>query len=200
MKNVKDLCIVAVLIALGVVLSAFLQIPIYSNIKIDLSYIVIIVICYMYGAVVGGLGAMTIAMLESSLFTSLGFSISWTVANLFVGLVCGLTFSLTRHRNIKEVYKHIVNAVAIVLSVAVAMLFIKTGIECVLYEIPFEIKIAKNAVAFGLDVTVCLIGYAIMLPKLIRMNLYKLNEDLREEENVRIVENSASIDSNHIEC
>ena len=181
-KAVKDLCIVAVLIALGVVLSAFLQIPIYSNIKIDLSYIVIIVICYMYGAVVGGLGAMTIAMLESSLFTSLGFSISWSIANLFIGLVCGLTFTLTRTKIKELTVKHSINIIAIVASVAIAMLFIKTGIECVLYEIPFEIKIAKNAVAFGMDVTVCLIGYSMLLPKLIRMNLCKINEDLKEIE------------------
>ena len=188
-KAVKDLCIVAVLIALGVVLSAFLQIPIYSNIKIDLSYIVIIVICYMYGAVVGGLGAMTIAMLESSLFTSLGFSISWSIANLFIGLVCGLTFTLTRTKVKELAVKHSINIIAIVASVAIAMLFIKTGIECVLYEIPFEIKIAKNAVAFGMDVTVCLIGYSMLLPKLIRMNMYKLNSDLAEPETE--VENNA---------
>lgn len=188
-KAVKDLCIVAVLIALGGVLSAFLQIPIYSNIKIDLSYIVIIVICYMYGAVVGGLGAMTIAMLESSLFTSLGFSISWSIANLFIGLVCGLTFTLTRTKIKKLAIKHSINIIAIVASVAIAMLFIKTGIECVLYEIPFEIKIAKNSVAFGMDLAVCLIGYSMLLPKLIRMNMYKLNSDLTEPETE--VENNA---------
>lgn len=174
-KDVKDLCIVAALTALGVVLSAFLQIPVYGNIKIDLSYLVIIIICYMYGSIIGGFSAMTIAMLESSLFTSLGFSISWAIANLFIGLVCGLTFSLVKKTNLKPLFKHFINVSSIVISVAIAMLFIKTGIECVLYEIPFEVKIVKNAVAFGLDVAACLLGYVLLLPKLIRLQLGKLS-------------------------
>ena len=178
MKNVKDMCIVAVLTALGVVLSAFLQVPVYGNIKIDLSYLVIIVICYLYGALIGGFSAMTIAMLESSLFTSLGFSISWATANLFVGLACGLAFTLTRKSELKPLIKHVINISTIVLSVAIAMLFIKTGIECGLYGIPFEVKIAKNAVAFGLDLTACLIGYAMLLPKFVKIGLIKVNGDL----------------------
>ena len=168
-QNIKKLCTVSVLTALGVVLSAFLQIPIFSNIKIDLSYIVIIVICYLYGAVIGGFSAMTIAMLESALFTSLGFSISWSLANLFLGLVIGLAFSLSK--NEVNIVKHSINIISIIIAVAIAMLFIKTIIECKLYEIPFNIKIAKNAVAFGIDTATCLIGYCLLLPKLINTKL-----------------------------
>ena len=41
------------------------------------------------------------------------------------------------------------------------MLGAKTGIECYLYHIPFEIKIIKNLVAFGIDSLTMIIGLYI---------------------------------------
>lgn len=179
LKNVFGLTCLAILIALGVVLSAFLQFRLFSDIKIDLSYIVIVVICYFYGGVIGGLSAGGIAALESALFTSYGFSPSWMCANIVVGLITGLVL---KHNPIKnKVVKHSVNIIAITLSVAIGMLLVKTIIECNLYSIPFEVKIVKNAVAFGADLTCMVIGYFALLPVVIKINKPVEEEEVDEE-------------------
>ena len=165
-RIVFDICLIAVLIALGVVFSAFLQIPIYSDIRLDLSYIIIVYICYRFGALYGGFSAMSIAMLESTLFTAYGFSISWATANFVLGAIIGLSFQLTKGMKNKPLY-YIINVSSIVLAVAIGMLGIKTLIECKLYEIPFNVKIVKNSVAFGLDLGVSLLGFLVLLPRMI---------------------------------
>lgn len=174
-NEVFKLTLNAMLIALGVVFSSFLQIPIYSDIRIDLSYVIIVVICFIYNPIQSGLSAMTIAMLESTLFTQYGFSISWASANFIVGFGISLAFMITRKVESKPI-KHSINIGAIIVSVAIGMLFVKTIIECNLYDIPFEVKIAKNSVAFGLDSASCLIGYLATLPRLIKMKLRGISE------------------------
>ena len=179
LKNLFGITTLAVLISLGVVLSAFVQIRVFSDIKIALSYIVIVVICYLYGGIVGGLSAGGIAALESLLFASYGFSPSWMCANIAVGLITGLVL---KHNPIKnKVIKHSVNIIAIALSVALGMLLIKTVIECNLYSIPFEVKIVKNAVAFGTDLTCMILGYFALLPVVIKINKPVEEEEVDEE-------------------
>lgn len=166
LKTVYGLVLLAMLIALGIVLSAFLQFRIFSDIKIDLSYIVIVVICFLYGGIVGGISASLIAVLESILFTSYGFSISWTCANFAVGLITGLALNHNPFRN--KILKYILDILAIFTSVSLGMLLIKTIIECNLYSISFNIKIVKNFVAFIADFSCMLIGYIIILPLVIK--------------------------------
>ena len=91
--------------------------------------------------------------MESILFSPYGFSISWFIANLIIGLGCGITFKKTQSVWIR--------IAAIIGFVAIGMLGVKTGIECYLYHIPFAVKIIKNAVAFGVDTITMLIGLGI---------------------------------------
>ena len=103
------------------------------------------------------------------LFTAYGFSISWSCANLIIGLVCGLVL----HYNTIESkpIKHMINAGTIIISCVIGLLLTKTIIECNLYEIPFEVKIVKNLVAFASDTALMLAGYFVLVPianKLIR--------------------------------
>ena len=145
----KKLCILAMLTAMYVVLSAFLKFTLFSNVMVDLGYIVFTVALCMYGpwgAVVGVIGCA----LESILFTAYGFSISWCAANLAIGLICGFGFRTAR----SELGKHLI----ILCAVAVGMLVIKTAIECPLYGIPVEVKIPKNAVAFAADTVTMMLG------------------------------------------
>lgn len=167
LKSVYGLVLLAMLIALGIVLSAFLQFRLIGDIKIDLSYIVIVVICYLYGGIVGGISAGLIAGLESLLLSNYGFSISWTSANVIIGLITGLMIS---HNHIKhKILKHALNIGVMTISCAIGLLLVKTVIECNLYDIPFEVKIVKNAVAFGADLTCMIIGYFALLPIVLKI-------------------------------
>ena len=154
MSNLKTRQIagIAILTALYCVLSAMMKIPFIGAISLDLGYIALTVGCVLFGpwaAVIGAVGCG----LESILFSPYGFSISWFVANLIIGLGCGIVFKKT-----ENIWLRIV---VIVGFVAVGMLGAKTGIECYLYHIPFAVKIVKNVVAFGVDTLTMLIGLGI---------------------------------------
>lgn len=162
MNNTKRICYLAVLTALYVVLSAFLKFNIVGNIQLDLGYIVFaFALCEfgIYGTIVGVFGCS----LESILFSAYGFSISWATANLIVGIVTAFVFYFNKNDWIK--------IAGIIVSTALGLLLAKTFIECALYSIPFEVKIAKNAVAFGIDTIVMIFGYFIHKQYFSNLNL-----------------------------
>jgi len=149
--NTKKIVTLGMLTALYVVFSAFLKFTLFSNIMVDLGYIVFTVALCMFGlwgTVVGVVGCA----LESILFSAYGFSISWCMANLAIGLICGDVLLRNKFAFAK--------AFVIVISVAVGMLVVKTAIECYLYAIPLVVKIPKNAVAFAADTVTMLFGLA----------------------------------------
>lgn len=149
MANTKKICYLAVLTALYVVLSAFLKINIIGNIQPDFGYLAsAVALCAFgtWGTVVGVIGCS----LESLLFSAYGFSISWAVANLIIGLICGFAFSKYKSFWIREAFT--------VFACFIGVLFAKTAIECYLYAIPIAVKIPKNAVAFAIDSAVMICG------------------------------------------
>lgn len=151
-RNVLKTCILAMLIALYVVLSAFLKITFIGNIQLDLGYIAFaIALCEfgIYGAPVGAIGCA----LESLLFSAYGFSPSWVAANAIIGVGCGLVFRKTKNV--------IIRITSIIVFSAIGLLLVKTIIECALYSIPFAVKIPKNAVAFGIDTGVMIVGLIV---------------------------------------
>ena len=154
MSNLKTRQIagIAILTALYCVLSAMMKIPFIGAISLDLGYIALTLGCALFGPWAAFIGAVGCG-LESILFSPYGFSISWFVANLIIGLGCGIIFKKTQSMWIRFA--------AIIGFVAIGMLGAKTGIECYLYHIPFAIKIVKNAVAFGVDTITMLIGLGI---------------------------------------
>ena len=154
MSNLKTRQIagIAILTALYCVLSAMMKIPFIGAISLDLGYIALTLGCTLFGPWAAFIGAVGCG-LESILFSPYGFSISWFVANLIIGLGCGITFKKTTNIWIR--------IVAIIGFVAIGMLGAKTGIECYLYHIPFAIKIVKNFVAFGIDALVMIIGLGV---------------------------------------
>lgn len=141
-----------VLTALYVVMSAFLKFTLFSNIMVDLGYIVFTFALCMYGVwgtVVGVIGCA----LESILFSAYGISVSWMAANLAIGLVCG---AFLRGENATWT-----KTVMIVAGVVLGMVVVKTAIECWLYAIPLAVKIPKNAVAFAADAVTMVAGLAL---------------------------------------
>ena len=147
--STKKLVTLGMLTALYVVLSAFLKFTLVSNIMVDLGYIVFAFALCMFGlpgTVVGVIGCA----LESILFSAYGFSISWCMANLTIGLICGAVLCKDKYAWVK--------AFTVVMAVAIAMIGVKTAIECYLYGIPLAVKIPKNAVAFAADAVTMVFG------------------------------------------
>ena len=159
--NTKKICVIGVLSALYVVLSAFLKINIIGNIQIDLGYIVFAVaLCEfgIYGTFVGVIGCSV----ESILFSAYGFSISWMMANLTIGIAFGLL--------VKDKTSTLQKILITVLGCVLGLLVLKTIIECALFSIPIAVKIPKNAVATCLDFIVMVFGIIVHQNLLSKIN------------------------------
>lgn len=153
-KNLKFICTTAFGVALYVAVSMLLKIPVVGHISLDLGYIVLAAFCYIYGgacgAIVGGMGCVLVSLLASG-----WFPIGWLVGNVFIGWFCGTRYKW--HHNYITWKDHL----ATVFAVCIGVLVIKTVLECLLYSIPFAVKIPKNAIAFAMDAVVMCIGLSI---------------------------------------
>lgn len=154
-KNIVQL---GVLTALYVVLSFLMKFTVIGNIQIDLGYIVF-AIALSYFGVIGSFVGVGGCAIESILLSAYGFSISWFIANLVIGIGCGLTYKFCKEKTIS---KCLVTILFVFLGVGLC----KTLIECQLYSIPFEVKIVKNLVASTIDSIGMIIGLSIY-PKIV---------------------------------
>lgn len=148
-KTVKKVAYLGIGIALYVVLSMAVKIPLISHIQTDLGYIAFGVYLYLFGVpavVVGVIGCL----LESLLVTG-WVPIGWMVGQAFIGITCGFVYRDFKKNNILLVLFTIV-------SVFIGVGVIKTVIECYLYNIPFMVKIVKNTIATAVDIVPMVVG------------------------------------------
>ena len=157
-KKVKQVALIAMLIALYFVLSALLKIPVIGHITLDLGYIALMVAAVQLGAVpamiVGGMGAF----LESTLMSQRGVSPGWIVMNVIAGGLIGWIL----HKAADEGGKKL--TVTALITVPPAMLLgaaAKMFIDCAMYDLPLALKLPTTAVAWIMDSAVML---AIGLP------------------------------------
>ena len=91
MTNTKKITFTAIGIALYVVLSMSMKIPLIAHISLDSGYIAFALYCYHFGAIpgmiVGGVGCVLI-----SLITTGWFPPGWFLGNLVIGLICGCLY------------------------------------------------------------------------------------------------------------
>lgn len=147
----KRICVTALGIALYVVVSMTIKIPMIAHISLDLGYIVLAVYCYHFGpvsgAIVGGAGCVLISLLTSGWFPP-----GWLLGNIAIGGLCGSQYKKNGSFN---------NIVVTVLSIATGIWVIKTAVECTLYGIPVSVKLVSNGVAAITDAVVMCIGVLI---------------------------------------
>lgn len=160
-KNaIKTITINAMGIALFVVLSLCLQVPVFQNYYLCLGYVAMTVYCYSIGTasgtIVGTLGVILYCLLISGLRGMPG----WAMGNLFLGIIMGITFKLVRKIK-KTVIETIISAVVIIAATAIAMLVIKSCVECLLYSQPFMVRAATNMYAFIADAFVIIVSLPI---------------------------------------
>ena len=151
MNIIKKIALLGIGIALYFVLSLTVKIPLISHIQTDLGYIVFGAFLYMLGPIAFIVGA--IGCLFESLLISGWIPIGWIVGQILIGIVCGFAY-----KKIKNVPINILITVA---AVFIGVGIIKTGFECVLYQIPVIVKFPKNAIAFVADCVPMIIGYLI---------------------------------------
>ena len=157
MKRNQKIAFLSLGIALYVVLSAFVIIPIVNRIKLDLGYIVFGVYLNTFGipgTVVGVLGCVIAELLKGG-----SFRIAWPIGQAFIGLTLGYLLPRTEKVWLKILYS--------IVSVFIGIALIKTVIEVAMYQFPFSLKFASNCAAFVVDAIALVIG--VLINKKIRI-------------------------------
>lgn len=156
----KKLCITAMGIALFVVLSLCLQVPVFENYYLCLGYVSMMVFCFYFGPLsgmlVGSLGVVLYCLLINGTRGMPG----WAIGNLVIGCAVGLTCKWGLH--IKNAWRrHAVFAGAIIVSTAVGILGVKSVVEVMLYAQPMLLRISNNIYAFVADAAVMVLSLPI---------------------------------------
>ena len=155
--NTKKISLMAVGIALFVVLSLCLQVPVFENYYLCLGYAVMAVYCYSFGTlsgtVVGFLGVILYCVVISGMRGMPG----WSLGNIVIGIALGLTFKATRSMKSKML-RAVIHCLVIVAATALGILVIKSETESLLYTQPFLVRVAKNTSAFIADAIMLIVS------------------------------------------
>lgn len=169
MSVVKKISITGIGIALFVVLTLCLQVPIFENYYICLGYLVMAVYCCSVGVtsgtIVGTFGVILYCLIISGLRGMPG----WVLGNLIIGIISGLAFKYTKNMK-NKVLKYIICGVAIIFSTFLGIFVCKSLLESVIYSQPFILRVANNIYAFIADVIVLIFAlpFCELLDKRVR--------------------------------
>lgn len=154
MKRTRLIAYLGVGIAVYVVLSTMVIIPIINRIKLDLGYIIFGTYLNLFGlpATIVGVGGCIIG----NLLKGGSFPLAWAVGQLFIGLSLGYLFPKTEKLYLKIIYA--------IISCFIGIVCIKTLIEkAMMPELPTVAKILSNTAAFTADVIPLIIGIVLSL-------------------------------------
>jgi len=159
-EKTKKLALLAVGIALFVVLSLCLQVPVFENYYLCLGYVVMAVYCYSFGTIAGTVVGFFGVILYCVVISGLRGMPGWALGNIVIGLILGLTFHAARKLS-HPLLRTAIEVVVIVLAVALGILVVKSVTESLLYAQPFLVRAAKNSYAFVADVVVLIISLPV---------------------------------------
>ena len=157
MKKNLQIAFLGLGIALYVVLSASVIIPIVNRIKLDLGYIVFGIYLNTFGipaSVVGVFGCIIGNLLKGGTLP-----LAWAAGQLFIGLSLGYLLPKTEKMYLKIIYA--------LISAFIGLGIIKTALEIAMYHYPLWLKFTSNLAAYIADVIPLIIG--ILLSKKIRI-------------------------------
>ena len=151
MKNTpRWIAVIAVGIALFVVLSLCLQVPVFENYYLCLGYVAMAVYCYSFGAVAGTLVGFLGVILYCVVINGMRGMPGWALGNIVIGVILGLTFRATKKMK-NKLLRTVIDVAAIAVSTALGILVVKSETECLLYAQPFLVRVGKNIYAFVAD-------------------------------------------------
>lgn len=156
----KQISINGIGIALFVVLSLCLQVPVFENYYLCLGYIVMAVYCYSIGIFSGTLISTLGVVLYCFLINGLRGMPGWALGNIAIGLIVGIGFQFSKKIK-NEFISTIVCILSIIIATGIGILGIKSLVECFLYAQPFLIRTANNIYAFIADITVLILSLPI---------------------------------------
>ena len=155
-------------IALFVVLSLCLRVPVFENYYLCLGYFAMAVYCDQEGPLSGTIVGAAGVILYCVLINGLRGMPGWAAGNVVIGLALGYWFRFLRGKKQTPVWI-VLTAIVIVAAVAAGILGVKSLVEHFLYAQPFLVRAGKNFYAFVADVVV--LWAAIPLCALVRRGM-----------------------------
>ena len=169
-SSTKQIALTGIGIALFVVFTLCLQVPIFENYYVCLGYIVMAVYCCSVGVISGTIVGTVGVVLYCLLISGLRGMPGWVVGNIIIGIVSGLAFRYTRLMPNKYL-KYFLCSVAIVSSTFLGIFVMKSVVEMYLYSQPFLLRASNNIFAFIADVVVLL--FAVPFCELLDLKIRK---------------------------
>ena len=149
-KTTKWICMNALGIALFVVLTLCIQVPVFENYYLCLGYVAVVVYALLFGpvssALIGSLGVVLYCLLTNGLRGMPG----WAAGNILIGLGLGWGFSRMKKTD-PPLWQILLMGLWILALTAAAMFGIKSLTEHLLYAQPMAVRMAKNFYAFAAD-------------------------------------------------
>lgn len=158
-NKIKGIAISGIGIALFVVMSLCLQVPVFENYYLCLGYIVMAVYCYSIGVGSGTLIGTIGVVLYCFIINGLRGMPGWALGNIAIGLIMGYAFKFGKR--FKNVLKIFVFIIGIIVGTVIGIFIIKSGVEHILYAQPFVVRVASNIPAFIADLIVLIVGLPI---------------------------------------
>ena len=172
--SVKKICINGIGIALFVVMTLCLQVPVFENYYLCLGYVAMAFYTYYFGTtsgvLVGTIGVFLYCLLTGGLRGMPG----WILGNVVIGIICGITAKIVKKHDRKYI-KEIMMITSVIISTAIGILVVKSLVEVALYSLPFMLRVTNNIFAFVADVVVLVLGFELCIRGEVFWNKIRIN-------------------------
>ena len=150
-------------IALFVVLSMCLRVPVFENYYLCLGYIVMTIYIWNFawyeGAIVGSLGVVLYCTSGGLGFNGMP---GWALGNIVIGLILGVTIKKIQRLKNKSLQVALIALVAII-ATFFGIEIIKSLVDSIIVGQPILVRIAKNTTSFISDAFVIVASLPICL-------------------------------------
>lgn len=150
-EKTKQITYIGIGIALYIVISMLLNIPLIGNIRLDCGYIVYAVYLALFGwqgIIVGVVGCFIKGYISDG-----WVPVTWMIGQLIIGITCSITF--------KKVKNKLLQVIIMVLSVFLGIAIVSSGLSAWIFKLPLGLKIFKGCVASVTDAGAMVIGFII---------------------------------------
>jgi uncharacterized membrane protein len=147
----KKVTLVGIGIALYVVISMLLNIPLVGHMRLDCGYIVYSVYLALFGWL--GIPVGVIGCFIKGYVSDGWIPFTWMIGQIIIGVICTIVF--------KKTTKKLWRIVAIVGSVFLGIAIVSSGLSAIMFNLPIGVKIAKGCVGALADSIAMIIGLYI---------------------------------------